>query len=561
MCGPSVDVHAVPLSLGEIIRGDRIWGSDYALTFAKDIPCARLCDSVVKRAHLARADTLIRQGYVAEWIIDDLPGATTFVNELNSKYYAAGFPLGFVENDIAYIHNHVMMVIRWHATRDGRKTIVGFEVYPRSVSDTQCPGARKDFTNFRIDPAAESALIPFTYSVYWREERGVRWEDRWELYERDETRGEHIHWLALINSSVLVFFLSTIVAVVLLRTLNKDIKGVINRDIDNNGKDKETEDMSGWRLLSNDVFVPPTRALALTILGGTGVQLVFTIAAVSLLCAAGIINHNVRGSLISCIVGLFVAAGFAAGFSGVRLYTNFADAHAHWPAVAILCAGTLPLLVFAFSLLLNCFIWAKGATTALPFGTIIVLVLLFALLEIPLSLLGGYFGSRRQYHQMATPIYLIPPQPWFTRFRYAVPIFGGIPFGVVYVELMYIFNSLWLEKTSQYYMYGFLFVTIIFLVVVVVESVVVSLYISLVYEDPRWAWRSFVVGGSVAWYIFAYAVYYFFSHLLVRDFVSTLLYFGYVGLICVLIGLACGAVGLFSGMTFVRKIYGAIKQK
>lgn len=64
-----------------------------------------------------------------------MPGATSFVTvDKSKKYYAAGFKLGYVEDDKVYINNHVMMVLRYRKDdkNPDKKVVVAFEVYPKS---------------------------------------------------------------------------------------------------------------------------------------------------------------------------------------------------------------------------------------------------------------------------------------------------------------------------------------------------------------------------------------------------------------------------------------------
>jgi transmembrane 9 superfamily protein 2/4 len=116
--------------------------SDYELVMGNDTECQSLCSRTVDRYGLKRARELIDNGYVAEWIVDNLPGATSFVTiDKSRKYYAAGFKLGHKDysqttgNPRYFINNHVTIVIRWRPApgKDGErggKVIVGFEVYP-----------------------------------------------------------------------------------------------------------------------------------------------------------------------------------------------------------------------------------------------------------------------------------------------------------------------------------------------------------------------------------------------------------------------------------------------
>jgi hypothetical protein len=54
------------------------------------------------------------------------------MNGEKSTIYEEGFPLGVVELDVAYIHNHVNIKILFHTSSEfvGRR-IVGFEVEPQ----------------------------------------------------------------------------------------------------------------------------------------------------------------------------------------------------------------------------------------------------------------------------------------------------------------------------------------------------------------------------------------------------------------------------------------------
>ncbi|CCH44730.1 Transmembrane protein [Wickerhamomyces ciferrii] len=574
ICPPTKDARPLHLSLNEVIRGDRIWGSDYILNFNEDAACHRLCDRITRPQAIKRADELIRSGYVVEWQIDDLPGATTFISSTdNKKYYAAGFPLGFVRDGNTYLNNHVMLVIRFHTEKDGKKTIVGFEVYPRSVSDFHCPGASKNHEHFMLNPDSnENVVIPYTYAVYWREESKVSWSERWNLYFTGEVNDDHIHWISLINSLVLVSFLSAVVGVVLLRTLNRDIQTYNNSNIDiatdNIPIESDKSDNfnnSGWKLISNDVFREPKKPLLLSIILSSGVQVFFTIIGVLIVSVLGILGPNIRNSVLTAALSFFIIGGTAAGYSGIRFFKMFKNEQNGINSIkySILFGGTLPFLVLLSVLILNCIVWAKDSSVALPFGTVVLLITFFLVLEVPLSIIGGILGNKsippKNNANLNLPVKNVGAQPKFLKYFYSIPIFGVIPFGTIYVELLFVFRSVWLEKTSFYYMYGFLSFTILLLSVVVIECVIVAIYLSLIYGDWRWQWRSFWIGTSVAWYIEIYSIYYFFSHLKVTDFPSIVLFFSYTTILSILIGIATGALGLFAASTFIYKIYGAIK--
>ena len=61
-------------------------------------------------------------------------------------------------------------------------------------------------------------------------------------------------------------------------------------------------------------------------------------------------------------------------------------------------------------------------------------------------------------------------------------------------------------------------------------------------QDYHWWWRSFVVSGGSAVYVFLYAIFYYATKLDIDDNVSTMLYFGYTSLMVLIFWIFTGAV-------------------
>ena len=60
---------------------------------------------------------------------------------------------------------------------------------------------------------------------------------------------------------------------------------------------------------------------------------------------------------------------------------------------------------------------------------------------------------------------------------------GGIlPFGAIFIELMFIMKSVWAQSTF-YYMFGFLFLVILILIITSAEISIVITYFLLCSED------------------------------------------------------------------------------
>lgn len=585
VCPPGKLSKPRRLSLGEILRGDRSRNSEYQLKFGEDAPCVKLCFVNNLLSAVTKADWLIKNGYVVHWSLDGLPGATTFESDRHSsKYYAAGFPLGFVKDDISYIYNHVMLVIRYHREKGGKNSIVGFEVYPKSVSDETCPGASKNYKNFPLNVKEMSedlrTLVPYTYSVYWREDKSIDYDSRWDLYYENESSSHHIHWISFINSIILLSLLSLIAAVILVRALKKDIQ---SSSLPTNHIDT----MNSWKSLVNEVTNPPKYFLTLSILVAGGIQVlvssigVIFIFVVNTKFTGSSFFNNHQGAFFSFSIFCFVCSGFFSSFFGILLYKVFNNdapsVQYDIPKMAILStlySASIPCFVLSVVLFLNLFVWAKESSSALPFGTIVVLLFLIFAVEVPLGLIGGIFGNRLKFRidslftsndrKLASQDLEKKPTKkkltWLLNKILSVFIFGLIPFLVAYVELLFIFNSIWLEKTTFYYMYGFLFLTTIILIIAIAESSIIATYVSLAnYNNPDWQWLCFRVGSAVAWYIYGYSIYYFVFYLNVIDFISAFLYFSYMALASILIGISFGAVGVITGLIFVRTLYTTIK--
>jgi transmembrane 9 superfamily protein 2/4 len=616
--------------------------SDIELAMKKDMQCNVLCTKEISRSDLRRAKELVRDAYVAEWIVDNLPGATSFVTvDKTKKYYAAGFKLGYTEFSPStgkhhyYLYNHHTIVIR-HRKASGRagargeRVIVGFEVYAKSIGNGNrrdikgCPidlqnvdhpfelhmtpnktldAVAPKFTDASYQPApTENAddsaggtvNIPYTYSVYFREDETIEWSRRWDLYFVNQEEGSRIHWLAIVNSIIICGLLTGIVMIILARTIRTDIKGYKDamvedgklrlkrknrsgnrtpkekpglldqgddavNDADVSSEEEALEDVTGWKLLHADVFRTPQFGSLLAPLVGSGMQLMFMAVGLVLLSALGILNPSFRGGFISVGVGLFVFAGLFSGYFSSRVFKSFDGKD--YRANALVTALLFPGLVFALVFVLNLFVWAQASSTAIPFGTLIAIVLLWLCVQVPLVLAGSYYGYLRagaweHPTRTASLARQVPQQAWYIKSLQSILLAGLIPFAVIFIELLFVFQSMWQDKSGYYYMFGFLAVVSIILVVTIAEVTIVTVYIQLCSENYHWWWQSFFVGGGSALWVFGYSIWYYFFKLHISGFVSSMLFFSYSFMACCVYGLLTGTIGFLSAYAFVRRIYG-----
>ncbi len=71
----------------------------------------------------------------------------------------------------------------------------------------------------------------------------IRWASRWDTYLL--MMDDQIHWFSIINSVMIVLFLSGMVAVIIIRVLRRDITNYNQLE---SGEDAQEE--TGWKLVS-----------------------------------------------------------------------------------------------------------------------------------------------------------------------------------------------------------------------------------------------------------------------------------------------------------------------
>jgi len=400
----------------------------------------------------------------------------------------------------------------------------------------------------RVDAPGE---IVWSYDVRW-DFSDVQWASRWDMYVL--STDDQIHWFSIINSLMVVIFLSGMVGMIMLRTLNQDILAY-NEVLDEEDAREET----GWKLVHGDVFRPPQYFNLLSVAIGTGAQLVACALIVLITACLGFLSPAQRGSLITAMLLLFVFMGIFAGYFSSRMYKMCKGVD--WKLNTVMTAMGFPSIVFGIFFFLNFFVWGEHSSGAVPFSTLLVLMFLWFGISTPLVFLGAYFGFKKKPIEFPVALHqiprMVPSQPWYMHPILSIAMGGLLPFGAVFIELFFILSSIWLHH--YYYVFGFLLLVFVILGITCSEICIVMTYFQLCSEDYHWWWRSFLTAGSSAFYMFLYSIFYFYTKLEITKFVSVLLYFGYMWIICFAFFILTGTIGFMACFFFVYHIYGAIK--
>ncbi|KAJ0514635.1 putative nonaspanin (TM9SF) [Helianthus annuus] len=591
-CTPSGGVKKSAENLGELLMGDQIDNSPYRFRMNVN-ESVFLCTTHPLSEHEVK---LLKQRthdlYQVNMILDNLP-AMRFANQNGVKIQWTGFPVGFTPpgSKDDYIINHVKFKVFVHeyegtgvqiigtgeegmgviSTSDDKKKaagyeIVGFEVFPCSVKydpermaklhrydqveSVNCPLEMEKSQIIR-----EQEKVSFTYEVEFVKSN-VRWPSRWDAYLKME--GARVHWFSILNSLMVIFFLAGIVFVIFLRTVRRDLTRY--EELDKESQAQMNEELSGWKLVVGDVFREPNHSKLLCVMIGDGVQITGMTVVTILFAAFGFMSPASRGMLLTGMIILYLFLGTGAGYAGVYLWRTIKGTSEGWRSVSWSIAFFFPGIVFVILTVLNFILWGSNSTGAIPISLYFILLSLLFCISVPLTLLGGYLGTRADPIQFPVRTNQIAREIPAQKYPSWLLVIGAgtLPFGTLFIELFFILSSIWLGRF--YYVFGFLLVVLMLLVVVCAEVSVVLTYMHLCVEDWQWWWKAFYASGSVSLYVFLYSMKYLvFDLQSLSGPVSAILYLGYSLIVAIAIMLSTGTIGFITSFLFVHYLFSSVK--
>jgi len=609
-CKPEGGARMDNENLGEFLAGDRIESSPYLLKMQEEMYCKHVCIKNLgkeerKGTSPNRVVKAIRKEYHNNWIVDNLSAASKVEDDstITTRYWQ-GFPVGFIAEDgrRAYIHNHVNIEIMYHKVENeaDKYRVVRFTVEPFSIkhdftklkdnadpigdTDDDIPTMpdkakiknpiascnpnialeQRVHTNYEMvvdigrDPQPASGDVLFTYDVHWIENKDLHWASRWDIYlSMDNAIPAKVHWLSIANSLVIVSVLSAMIVAILLRNLRQDLARY-NRLATDEEKADDLEE-KGWKLVHADVFRPPSYSpLLLSVCCGTGAQLLCMTFWTIIFSAMGFLSPARRGALLMAELVFYVLMGVVSGYVTARLYKTFKGKA--WQKATVCTALGFPGLCFVLFFMMDIMAWTYRSSDAVPFTTMLVLLVLWFGISTPLVFFGAYFGYKQDAIEFPVKTSniprQIPDQAWFMGVPFTLMIGGILPFGACFVELYFILASVWMDY--YYYVFGFLLLVFFILVITCAEITLLFNYFQLCNEDYHWWWRSFGNSGSTAIYVFLYSIVYF-QQLEANSLTTYVLYFGYMGLASLGLFLMTGFIGVASSLVFNKTIFGSLK--
>ena len=199
-----------------------------------------------------------------------------------------------------------------------------------------------------------------------------------------------------------------------------------------------------------DVFRPPAQPILLCASLGTGMQML-SMTAISIFCAMlGFLSPANRGGLLTATLLLFVLMGVPAGYFSSHTYKSIKGTD--WKKATVFTATLYPGIVFFTFFVLNFFIWGEASSGAMPFGTMVALLLMWFGISVPLVFVGAFFGFKAKLADPPTRTNeiprQIPAQAWYMGPMFNILMGGILPFGAIFIELFFIMTSVWLQVTT-----------------------------------------------------------------------------------------------------------------
>ncbi|KAI9160957.1 hypothetical protein LWI28_013116 [Acer negundo] len=410
-------------ALGEVLNGDRLVSAPYKLEFLSEKDSEIACKKHLSKEEVARFRNAVSKDYYFQMYYDDLP-IWGFLGKVDKEGKTDPSEYKY------YLFKHLQFDISYNKDR-----VV-------EISVRSDPNAIVDLTeDNEVD-------VDFMYSVRWKE-TDTAFEKRMEKYSQSSSLPHHleIHWFSIINSCVTVLLLTGFLATILMRVLKNDFVKYAH--------DEETADdqeETGWKYIHGDVFRYPKFKSLIAAAVGSGTQLFTLSIFIFMLALVGVFYPYNRGALFTALVVIYALTSGIAGYTAASFYCQLEGTN--WVR-NLLLTGSLfcgPLfLTFCF---LNTVAIAYNATAALPFGTIVVIFLIWTLVTSPLLVLGGIAGKNSKAEFQApcrTTKYPreIPPLPWYRRTVPQMAMAGFLPFSAIYIELYYIFASVLRLKTMS----------------------------------------------------------------------------------------------------------------
>jgi Endomembrane protein 70 len=244
-------------NLGSRLQGIKVEPAPFNVRALEPLTCKIACVQTLNSKNIRRIRKLVARQYRIQLSLDQLP---VLMRSKEYNYAARGYPIGFksptagaaqmskrqrhkeLDTGDMFMYNHFHFVIHYQpvADDDGESDepevirITGFDVHPVSYRHKLETGTQRGSSceqeHLDNDPvsylalpedAPEATRIAMSYEVEFVKS-ATDWTDRWDVYLIGAP-DDDIHYFSIVNSLMIVLFLTAAVSTIMVRTLRKDI--------------------------------------------------------------------------------------------------------------------------------------------------------------------------------------------------------------------------------------------------------------------------------------------------------------------------------------------------
>lgn len=240
-------------NLGVRLQGNELMPAPFPMRVTQNFSCKPLCKVSIGSKKVRWMRKLVERQYRIQMTLDQLP---VLMRSKELNYAVRGYPVGFkappsytgLEEDEYYLYNHVKFTITYQEDPSAFEgvRITGFDVHPVSIKHElgeesgeltsssivkTCNGPGVESVNndpatylrLRLGATGENLDVVYSYEVEWQAS-DLAWADRWDVYLIGSP-DDDIHFFAIVNSLMIVLFLTGAIATIMIRTLRQDIAG------------------------------------------------------------------------------------------------------------------------------------------------------------------------------------------------------------------------------------------------------------------------------------------------------------------------------------------------
>ncbi|XP_051153010.1 transmembrane 9 superfamily member 5 [Andrographis paniculata] len=513
-------------SFGELLNGDRMANALYKLEFAVNKTGENLCHKKLSKDDVAKFRDAIKKDYYFQMYYDELP-LWAFI--------------GKVEDDNTGPKYFLFTHVNFYALYNGNHVI---EIH--ALSDP----------NRAVDVTEDAALeVEFSYSVFWSE-TSTPYMNRMARYSRASLHPvlQKIHWYSFANSIITVILLTGLLTMLFTRHLKNDLRKWSIGD--------EEEDEVGRKYNSVHALVCPKNIPLFSAVMGCGTQLLTLVILLFFLALLGAIYPYSHGLISTYTFTSYILTSAIAGYTSASFCSQHAETGWKWSAVLSGMLFIVPFTVAAF--FLNTLATYFGVTSALPLGTIFLILLIYFFVALPLLVFGGVIGHRHKSDLHVPPVAKkyakeVPSLAWYRKTPAQMFIGGLLPFSVVVMQLHNLCSTIWGYKV--YTSPGILFGTFTALVATTALLSICLTYFQLAGDNHDWWWRSILSGGSTGIFMFAYCIYFYLKSSDMRGALQASFFLVYSGCLCYAFFLMLGTVSFQASLLFVRRLCRAGKNE